>query len=130
MSKREFTVLDEYRYNRSGPVRWIVSHVMRYPAYPLGTIILAAVANWLNSQAPLYMGRAFDHVLSPDRSLHTLLLLSLSVLGFRLGDASLNVLRSGPYRAASLHGEEFASQQELLLNVLQNPHSAVASSRF
>jgi ATP-binding cassette subfamily B protein len=94
MSKREFRVQDEYRYDRSGPVRWIVSHVMRYPLFPLGTVALAAVANWLNSQAPLYMGRAFDHVLSPDPNLRTLRLLSLSVLGFRLGDAGLNVVRS------------------------------------
>ena len=30
-SKREFSVADEHMYNRSGPVRWILSHLLRYP---------------------------------------------------------------------------------------------------
>ena len=94
MRKREFTIENEYQYNRAGPVRWIISHVMRYPYLPVAVIILAAVANWLNSQAPLYTGRAFDHVLSPERNAATLLKLSLGVLAFRLGSAGLNVLRS------------------------------------
>ncbi len=25
--KREFSVVDEYGYNRSGPLRWILSHL-------------------------------------------------------------------------------------------------------
>jgi ATP-binding cassette subfamily B protein len=94
MYKREFTIENEYPYNRAGPVRWIVSHAMRYPYLPFAVLLMSVVANWLNSQAPLYMGRAFDHVLSPERNLRTLLILSLSILGFRLGDAALNVLRS------------------------------------
>jgi ATP-binding cassette subfamily B protein len=94
MRKREFTVEKEYSYNRTGPVRWIVSHVMRYPYLPIATGIMAVVASWLNSQAPLYTGRAFDLVLSPERNIPTLLKLSLGVLGFRLGTAAIDVLRS------------------------------------
>ena len=94
MQRREFTVENQYHYNHSGPVRWITSHVMRYPYLPLTVILMAVVANWLSSQAPLYMGRAFDHVLSPERNVSVLLTLSLSVLGFRLGSAGVNVLRS------------------------------------
>ena len=94
MAKREFTVEDEYNYNRSGPVRWIISHVMRYPHLPLATVLMALVSNWLNSQAPLYMGRAFDHVTGADPSAQVLLMLALSVLGFRVGSAAVNVLRS------------------------------------
>jgi ATP-binding cassette subfamily B protein len=94
MTKREFTVESEYQYNRAGPVRWITSHVMRYPYLPVTVVVMALVANWLNSRAPLYIGRAFDHILSPERNIRTLLALSLSVLGFRLGTAGINVLRS------------------------------------
>lgn len=94
MRKREFTVEDEYQYNRTGPVRWIVSHVMRYPLLPVVTVLLAVFANWLTSQAPLYGGRAFDHVLSPDANVRTLLTLSLTILGLLLGSALTNALRS------------------------------------
>ena len=44
MAKREFTVKDEYPYNHSGPVRWIISHMRRYPLYPL-VAVGAALAN-------------------------------------------------------------------------------------
>ena len=93
MHKREFTVEGEYRYNRAGPVRWITSHVMRYPHMPIAIILMATAANWLNSRAPLYLGRAFDHVISPERNVRTLLVLALSLLGFRLGTAAIDVLR-------------------------------------
>jgi ATP-binding cassette subfamily B protein len=94
MAKREFTIEDEYSYNRSGPVRWIISHVLRYPYLPVATVLMAVASNALNSQAPLYMGRAFDHVTSSDPSAQTLLVLALSVLGFRVGSAVVNVVRS------------------------------------
>jgi len=94
MARREFTIDGEYQYNRSSPVRWIVSHVMRYPYLPVITVSTAVVANWLSAQAPVYMGKAFDQVTSPDPSVHTLLILALSVLGFRVGNAVVNVLRS------------------------------------
>jgi ATP-binding cassette subfamily B protein len=94
VARREFTIEDEYNYNRSGPVRWIISHVLRYPYLPVVTGLMAIGASWLNSRAPLYMGRAFDHVTGPNPSAQTLLILALSVLGFRAGDAVVNVVRS------------------------------------
>ncbi|MBL7199738.1 MAG: ABC transporter ATP-binding protein [Anaerolineae bacterium] len=93
MHKREFTVEGEYRYNRAGPARWIISHVMRYPHFPIAVTLMAIAANWLNSRAPLYLGRAFDHVISPERNVRTLLILALSLLGFRLGTAAIDVVR-------------------------------------
>ena len=89
MEKREFTVADEYLYDRSGPVRWVVSHAMRYPYLPLGTILFAILSSAVGSQAPLYLGRTFDHVLSPTRNIRTLSILSLAVIGFGLGRAAL-----------------------------------------
>ena len=94
LSKQEFTVENEYPYNRSSPGRWILSHVGRYPVLPLGVVVLGAIASWLSTQAPVYGGKAFDHVLSPERNLRTLLILSLSVLGFQLGGAAVSVLRN------------------------------------
>src|SRR6185312_8502794 len=36
VASREFTVADEYVYKRSGPVRWVISHVLRYKRFLLG----------------------------------------------------------------------------------------------
>ncbi len=44
--RSEFRPEKERRYNRSGTVRWIVSHALRYPQFPLG-MLLAAVAQQL-----------------------------------------------------------------------------------
>ncbi len=94
MDKREFRVENEHRYHRAGPVRWIISHAMRYPLLPIWVILLGVLSSALGSQSPLYVGRAFDHALSPECNLRTLLWLSLGVLGFRMGQVVVNVLRN------------------------------------
>ena len=65
MQKREFTAVDEYRYNRSGPVRWIISHVLRYPWLPVGAVLLGLLAVVLESAASVLSGRTFDLVMAP-----------------------------------------------------------------
>ncbi len=92
MQKREFSVADEYRYDRSSPTRWILSHLWRYPYLPLGEVLFAILATVVGSQAPLALGRTFDHVLSPQRNVRTLLTLSLAVIGFNLAEAALDVI--------------------------------------
>lgn len=90
--KREYTVETEYTYDRASPARWIVSHALRYPHLPAGMVLLGILSTALGTQAPVALGRAFDHVLSPGRNARTLLLLSLSVLGFWMGQAALDVI--------------------------------------
>ena len=43
-SKREFSVGDEHIYNRASPVRWIISHLLRYP-YLLVSFLLVGNAD-------------------------------------------------------------------------------------
>ena len=45
MAKREFTVENEYVYNRTSPLRWVVSHVWRYPVLPLFMIVVTIINN-------------------------------------------------------------------------------------
>ena len=92
MNKREFRATGEYAYDRSGPVRWIVSHAMRYPILPLGVMLAGVLASVLGSQAPRYLGRTFDHVLSPERNVRTLLGLSVWVIACKLGEAALDAI--------------------------------------
>jgi ATP-binding cassette subfamily B protein len=64
VNKREFTVEDEYPYNRSGPGRWIVSHMMRYPIFPALALLAAIINNVAYSSIAVAVGRAFDLISS------------------------------------------------------------------
>jgi ATP-binding cassette subfamily B protein len=84
LSKREFTLPNEYHYNRSGPVAWIVSHALRYPLLPLGMFLVTVLNNFVFSYIQIFIGRAFDLITSPSWSAAALLGLALSVVGAAL----------------------------------------------
>jgi ATP-binding cassette subfamily B protein len=85
VSKREFTLENEYHYNRSGPVRWIVSHALRYPLFPLAILIMAVFNNYFYSYVQVYIGQAFDLISSPDWQPRALLGIAFGVLGVAAG---------------------------------------------
>jgi len=78
---REFTVANEYRYNRAGPIRWIISHVLRYKVYLLIFVGGTVLAQVLNAVMPVLTGDAFNVVLAPHPSVGALLRITLAVLG-------------------------------------------------
>jgi ATP-binding cassette subfamily B protein len=82
--KREFTVEDEHVYNRSGPKRWILSHLLRYPGFLASFLIAATLTNVLFSAVPRLTGVAFDEVLKPEPSPARLLTIALSIFGLVL----------------------------------------------
>ena len=86
MTKREFRLEDEYPYNRSGPVRWIVSHLLRYPLLPLITVAAAVLNNGFYSSIQVLIGRAFDLITAAGWEARVLLSLALgeSLLSMRL----------------------------------------------
>ena len=62
--QREFTIANEYHYDRRSPTRWILAHVLRYPVLPVVfvvTVIGMAVAQSLGA---VFVGRAFDVLLN------------------------------------------------------------------
>jgi ATP-binding cassette subfamily B protein len=84
VSKREFTLPNEYHYNRSGPVAWIVSHALRYPLLPLGMLLVTIVNNFVYGFIQIFVGRAFDLITAPSWDAAALLGLALSVVGAAL----------------------------------------------
>jgi ATP-binding cassette subfamily B protein len=56
----EFAIEGAHRYNRAGPGRWIVSHLLRYPLFPLIVIAGAVANNYAYSVIQVLVGRAFD----------------------------------------------------------------------
>ncbi|MGD9099342.1 MAG: ABC transporter ATP-binding protein [Anaerolineae bacterium] len=94
MTKREFKLQDEYRYNRSGPVRWIVSHLARYPLFPLATILAAILNNVAYSSIQIFIGRAFDLITSPDWPTTELLVLALGLMGAAATQSVTGLMRN------------------------------------
>ena len=65
MVRREFTVANEHAYDRRSPVRWIVSHILRYPHLPLIAVLGNVATSGLYSVGSILIGRAFDLVAAP-----------------------------------------------------------------
>ncbi len=84
LSKREFTVVDEYKYNRSSPARWIASHLLRYKHFVFGFMFFSITTNVLYSFIPTLIGSAFNAVTRGEAGRGTLLTIALSMLGIIL----------------------------------------------
>jgi ATP-binding cassette subfamily B protein len=98
MAKREFTVKDEYPYNHSGPVRWIISHMRRYPLYPLVAVGAALANNMAYSGIAVATGRAFDLISSEGfqsgAGLRALALLALTIAGLAITQGLTGLTRN------------------------------------
>ncbi len=75
---REFKLEQEYRYNRSGAKRWLLSHTLRYPWLPLLVTATAVVNNFAYSYVQVFIGRAFDLIVQPQWATSALLALAIS----------------------------------------------------
>lgn len=94
MPKREFTIANEYRYDRSAPVRWLVSHVLRYPLLPLGMVVASIFSNALTSYSRVLVGEAFRWVTAAQPVLQGLAHIAILVAAARMGQAILSLGRS------------------------------------
>ena len=94
MSKKEFRVENEYIYNRSGPIRWILSHVLRYPWLPILVTVAAIINNLAASYVQVFIGRAFDLINTPDWATAALLGLAFAVFGTVAAQSGLGIARN------------------------------------
>ncbi len=92
--KREFTLEHEYRYNRTGAVRWIISHALRYPFFPIFMLLAAIVNNTCYSYIQIFVGRAFDVITTPGWASQALLMLALSIVGVAVGQGTTGLIRN------------------------------------
>jgi ATP-binding cassette subfamily B protein len=93
-AKREFRVADEYVYDRSSPVRWILSHLLRYKHLLVSFLFASVTASALFAAVPRLTGLAFNEVLAPDPDPRRLLLLSLAILGFVLVRGGFDIMNA------------------------------------
>ncbi len=114
---REFRVEGEYRYNRSGPVRWILSHLLRYKIFLASFVVSVVLLNVFNSTIPRLTGLAFDEVAGGEASLQRLLMIALVILGVVLmrGVVDLTGAISTEFLAQRLERD---AREELYLSLL------------
>ncbi len=94
MIAREFRLEQEHTYNRTGPVRWIISHLARYPLLPLTVIGAAVFNNFFASYIQIVIGRAFDLISQPNWATAALLGLAAISFGASAGQGLLGLLRN------------------------------------
>lgn len=114
---REFSVAGEHEYNRSGPVRWILSHLLRYPHLLVSFLTAALLTNVLFSAIPRFTGMAFDEVLRPDASPSRLLSIALTILGLVLMRGLLDITNSWSVETLGQRMERDA-REELYISLL------------
>jgi len=95
----EFTVRDDYRFDRSSAVRWIISHVWRYKLFLIANVILYLIAWTSFALSQRLIGNAAEEILNPTRANGVLLiagailiLRSLDAIGSLLGSLSLETI--------------------------------------
>lgn len=115
--KREFTVVDEVHYNQSSPIRWVLSHLLRYKGYLLLFFFAAIATNILFSALPRITGLAFDEVLRPDPSAQRLLWLALSAFSIVLVRGFIDLANSFSIETLGQRFERDA-RQELYTSLL------------
>lgn len=117
MAKREFQVENEYTYRHKGPVRWILSHVIRHPFFPLMLIASGVVNNYAYSNIQVYVGRAFDVISAAGFQLAELMIPAIVILASALGEGLAGLIRS--FSAEFLAQKiERNSREELYLSLL------------
>jgi ATP-binding cassette subfamily B protein len=93
-SRREFRVESAHTYNMKGPVRWIFSHLLRYPLFPLIMGIAAVANNFVYSYIQIFVGQAFDLISSPGFLLSVLVTPVLGILACALGQGTTGIVRN------------------------------------
>jgi len=117
IEKREFSLESEYKYKRTGPVRWILSHTLRYPIFPLGMILAALGNNMAYSNIQLFIGRAFDVITSTGFQRDELIKIALTVMVAAMSQGLTGLMRN--YSAEFLAQRvERDSRHELYVSLL------------
>jgi ATP-binding cassette subfamily B protein len=98
-------------------VRWILSHLLRYPHFLTSFLLAAALTNLLFSAIPRLSGLAFDEVLRPEPDPGRLLTIALTILGLVLVRGLLDITNSWSVETLGQRLERDA-REELYISLL------------
>ncbi len=117
VKQSEFKLENEYAYNRASPVRWIWSHLMRYPLLPIIIIGGAILNNLAVSQIQVLIGDAFDLIVQPEWATAALLAFAVGIFLAALGQGVAGIIRNWATEFIAQRVER-DSRQELYVNLL------------
>jgi len=115
--RREFTVPNEYVYDRRSPVRWIISHILRYPLLPVLILVGNICTSGLYNLGSILIGRAFDLIATPGTQSSQVFWLALMILAARCGVGLVGI---GQLSGVQLIAErlERDAREELYISLL------------
>jgi len=116
-TRREFSVADEYQYDRRGPVRWIFSHILRYKGFVASFLAASTLTATLFSAVPALTGRAFNEVLKPSPDPNQLLFIGLTILGIVLLRGVTDIVNAFSIETLAQRTERDA-REELYISLL------------
>lgn len=116
-TRREFSVTDEYTYNRTGPIRWLLSHVLRYRTFVFSFLAASTVTSALFSAIPALTGVGFNEVLKPKPDAGALLQIGLLILGLVLLRGATDIVNAFSIETLAQRTERDA-REELYVSLL------------
>ena len=117
VSNQEFSVEGSYSYDHSSPLRWVLSHLRRYPLLLISFVVAVVLTETLFSAIPRLTGLAFDEVLQADTSLRRLSVIAASILGIVLFRGVIDIVNSFSIEFLGQRLERDA-REELYLSLL------------
>jgi len=93
-ANREFGVEGAPTFDQRGPLRWLWSHLLRYPLLVVSFLVAALLTSVLFSAVPRLTGVAFDEVLQPEPSARRLLGIAALILGLVLVRGVVDIVNS------------------------------------
>jgi ATP-binding cassette, subfamily B, bacterial len=116
MIHSEFTVADEYVYDRRSPLRWVSSHIMRYPVLFITFLLTTVGMAASQSLSAVMVGRAFDVIIS-GAGAQALTVTALLVVAAYVGYGLFDIVNSMAIRVLAQRVERDA-RDELYLSLL------------
>lgn len=115
--RREFSIEGEHRYDRRGPVRWLISHVLRYKGFLLSFFVASTMTAALFSAVPALTGLAFNEVLKPAPDPIQLLRIGLALLIIVIVRGGMDIINAFSIETLAQRTERDA-RQELYISLL------------
>jgi ATP-binding cassette, subfamily B, bacterial len=94
MTASEFTISQRWQSDRRGPVRWILSHVLRHKLYVFGVFFGAFSNAALAAYVPVLVGQAFDTVTGASPDMRALGTMAALIAGSQLLRGVLQLTRN------------------------------------
>ena len=101
----------------AGPIRWVLSHLLRYKGFIALFLVTATSVNILFSSIPRLTGLAFDEIIQPDPDPQRLLILSLTVLAIVLVRGVMDITNAFSIEVLAQRLERDA-REELYISLL------------